>query len=304
MNDNIFVSIVMTYFDRLSQLNLTLQSFKTLSYTNFEVIIIDDVSVNEPIFDYLFDDIGFPVKVIKMPLVKDYTNPSIPYNAGFLVAKGEIIIIQNSECLHIGNVLHHARMNVDETNYISYACISLSKAKTFEIIDKPYLYEQLLNSEANVYNTLSDFGEISWKNHSKYRPNALHFTSAITKINMDRLGGFDQRYAIGTSFDDDEFLRRIARIPLKIEIEDDVVVVHQWHSNPSANVNKFRIHYLQLRNQFLYHFVTLKETTYSVSNNSFPYLFYRIYSPLIIYPIAFLKSVFGTIKRLTKFQKV
>lgn len=304
MIDNIFVSIVMTYFDRLSQLNLTLQSFKTLAYANFEVIIIDDGSVNEPIFDNLFDDIGFPVKVIKMPLVKDYTNPSIPYNAGFLVAKGEIIIIQNSECLHIGNVLHHARMNVSESNYISYACISLSKAKTFEIIDKPYLYEQLLNCKVNVDNTLSDFGKIIWKNHSKYRPNALHFTSAIRKSNMDKLGGFDQRYAIGTSFDDDEILRRIARIPLKIEIEDAVVVVHQWHSNPSANVTKFRVHYLQLRNQLLYHFVTLKETTYSVSNNSLPYIFYKVFSPFIIYPLAFLKSVFGIIKRFAKFQKV
>jgi glycosyltransferase involved in cell wall biosynthesis len=303
MNNERFVSIVMTYYDRLDQLKKTLQSFQHHKYTNFEVIIIDDGSEEEPLTHDLFHEYNFQIKVISMPTIKEYANPSVPFNVGFAAVKGDIIIIQNSECLHVDNILDHARVKVTDENYITYACFSLSKKDTIHFLDTDGPDLQIVRKKIEDSTADADAGKPVWKNHSKYRPNALHFTSAIKKSNLDKIGGFDQRYAKGTSFDDDEILIRIRRIPLKIQIEDNIVVVHQWHSNVSTEINKFRLHYLQLRNQILYKYVTLKETDYTVSQSSMPYFLYKMYAPFIIYPLALVKTFFGTFNKWTKFHK-
>lgn len=296
----VFVSIVMTYHDRLGQLKKTLDSFKKHRYTNFEVIVVDDGSEIEPLSADMFKAYDFPVVVINMPVNKNYTNPSVPYNAGFDKATGDIIIIQNSECLHLNNVLDHARSNVGEDHYITYACFSLSKDETFELIGKPDL--DLADLEHKIAKSVADAGagKPVWKNHSKYRPNALHFTSAISKKNLQKLEGFDRRYAIGSAFDDDEIVDRIKRIPLEITIEDKVVVIHQWHTNSTSTLSKFNLHKLYLRNKFLYRYVTLKEMSYAPDVNSKPFVLYKMYSPFIIYPIAFFKATLGWLGRVIR----
>ena len=66
----ILISIIMTYCDRLNQLNNTLRSFQYQNYTDFEVIIVDDGSIIEPINDMMFKSYSFPIHVINMPLNK------------------------------------------------------------------------------------------------------------------------------------------------------------------------------------------------------------------------------------------
>ncbi len=294
-----FISIVMTYHNRLGQLKKTLDSFQNHQYDNFEVIIVDDGSEINPLSVNMFKEYDFSVLVINMPKKKKYTNPSVPYNAGFEKAAGDIIIIQNSECLHLNNVIDHARANVRDDNYISYACFSLSKDATLELISKPNL--DLVGLEQKVTQSFAEEGKMVWKNHSKYRPNALHFTSVITKVNLDKLEGFDKRYAYGTSYDDEEILVRIKRLPLKVQIEDKIITIHQWHGDTAAGVNnytsKFTLHSLHLRNQLLLKFVTKFEKGYKNNINSLYYILYRQYSPFVIFFTAIFKITFVKIKK-------
>lgn len=294
-----FVSIVMTYHDRLGQLKKTLDSFQKHRYTDFEVIIVDDGSEKEPVSDDLFRNYDFPVVVINMPVVKTYVNPSVPYNVGFSRAKGNIVVIQNSECLHLDNVLDHARKNIKDSNYITYGCFSLSRKHTEEFIQKEnWEFDGI--REIISTDTLQGMKGL-WKNHSLYRPQALHFTSVIKKENLDKLEGFDKRYANGTSFDDEEILDRIKRIPLSVEIEDNILTVHQWHGDTVAGINKptskYRLHTLHLRNQLLYKYVTNFEKGYKNNVNSFYYILYKLYSPVIIFLIASFKAIFAGLKK-------
>ncbi len=102
-----------------------------------------------------------------------------------------------------------------------------------------------------------------WFNHSKYRPAYYHFCAGITKRNLDLLGGFDERYAFGTAYEDDEFVQRIKRLGLRMMIIDDISVIHQWHVGfqylyPNANENI-------ARNKALFYNVTLKESRYKIN---------------------------------------
>ncbi len=240
------ISIVMAYYNRKEQLIKTLESINQQSYKDIEVIIIDDGSSlgqGVPFAPY-----SFKTTVIDICLSeKTWCNPCIPFNIGFKAAKGDIIIIQNPECYHNGEILKHAAENVKDNNYITYGCFSLDESSTRDLMN--------LSTHDKTASFDGDFG---WYNHSIYRPANYHFCSAITRKNLEELGGFDERYANGVGYDDDEFLIRIKKKGLKVELVDTPFVYHQWHYSSNIFTNK-------PSNENLFKNTTLKETTWKVN---------------------------------------
>ena len=86
-----------------------------------------------------------------------------------------------------------------------------------------------------------------WYNHSKHNPCALHFCTAITKKDLEKLGGFDERYAGGIGYDDLDFINRV-RGRLKVKMIDSPFAVHQAHTPTDYKGN----YELFMRNQKLY----------------------------------------------------
>lgn len=142
------ISIVMTCVNRKTQLVETLKSFSQyLIKYNFEVIIVDDgsdISV-ENIKETFFE---FDIKVITIPKKdKKGLNGTIAYNIGFQHATGDIIVIQNAEIIHIGNVLENVLKYVYDDNYVVF---SVFNSPNYEYND--LLYEKLNAKDCNIYN--------------------------------------------------------------------------------------------------------------------------------------------------------
>ena len=213
------VVIVLTYYDRQYQLQRTLRSFCKTDHDDFEVIIIDDCSPDSP-------DIGihnFPIEVYRTKN-KNWIDGSPAYNLGFLHAlekNPDVIIIQNAESYHYGDVISYATTVTDET-YISFGCYNLSREWTFREHDLSWIV-------ANYNNHAVDNEQNAWLNHKTIRPVGYHWCSAIAAKNIRILNGFDERFSDGYCFEDDELLARIRKLGLKIEITDTPFVVHQWH---------------------------------------------------------------------------
>jgi len=216
------ISIVMSYYNRKKLLDVTLSTIEKSSIKDYELIIVDDAS-DEPL-------VCPQAKVIRIDKKdKWYHNPCIPYNIGFREAKGEIIVIQNPECLHVEDVLKHVYDNARKNLYLSYACYAINEKETkalYEHGTMPYM-------KSSVFESIGLKPERNgWYNHERYRPVAYHFCSAILKEDLDRIGGgFDERYAHGVAFDDNEFIRRIKRNNLEVQIIRHPYVIHQYHSH-------------------------------------------------------------------------
>lgn len=265
--NNIRISIVIAYYNRKKLFYETLKSIEKSKFKNIEVIVVDDGSSSDERLEEFISEFPF-LNIIRIePENKWYVNPCIPFNIGIHSAIGDIIVIQNPECLHLHDVLTYINENIDDTKYITFSTFSLDKNLTNELpkyIKKNMTDELLNNLPQSLVKTNSEtFEHLGWFNHSKYSPTYYHFCSAITKKNMYLLNGFDERFAKGISYDDNEFIERVGRLGLTKIIVDDVSVVHQWH--PSIFYNMDNTLELQEKNRLLFQDVVLKEKTITVN---------------------------------------
>lgn len=243
------VSIVMAYHNRWKQLVTTLESIN-MSMRDVEIIIVDDASDEENSIENYVDPY-LNTKVIRINHEeKTWHNPCIPFNRGFKEATGDVIIIQNPECLHVGDVVDYVVENIQENKYITFACYSADEEKTERISNLVSLLPNGINGILEPFNNAHPEADTKngWYNHSEYNPCALHFCSAIMKKDLERLGGFDEQYAGGFAYEDMAFIRKIREWGFKVEICDNPYVVHQAHE-PS---NYVKNHDLFMRNQKLY----------------------------------------------------
>lgn len=239
-------SFVMAYHNRKQQLISTLKSIDYFykDKFDFEVIIADDAS-NDNI-EYLTKQFPF-LKIIKISKEEkgNRLNACVPYNIGFSKATGEIIIIQNPENIHIGNILNKISENLFLKEYASIACYSLTKKQTDNISNflnqNDFNTKKILDIINPINNTFSGIFENGWYNHSRFNPTQYHFMSAIFREDLYSIGGFDEIYSDGTSYDDNELLFRI-KLKYKIKTIDLPFCAHQWHEhNKDSNSNFFKL---------------------------------------------------------------
>jgi GT2 family glycosyltransferase len=259
----IAVSIVMTYFERRKQLANTLQSFDYHGYgPDVEVILIDDASVEQPIKEIDFG--GHRYEIVPLVIRKEdkwYSNPCIPFNRGFRMARGSVVILQNAECLHHGNIVQHARTHLDRKVYLSYGCYSISRS-AFDLLNATPDFKKRLEVVNFEARSMTHEGVDGWYNHSQYRPLGLHFCSGIKRDDLLEMGGFDERYSRGVAFDDNEFFFRLKEKGFRISFVDSPAVVHQWHyAGAPLYVTQWEKH---KRNELLYKYMTQRHVSYHV----------------------------------------
>jgi glycosyltransferase involved in cell wall biosynthesis len=223
------ISIVAGYYNRKKLFYLTLKSIVKSNLKDIEFIAVDDGSSPEERIESFLDEFPF-LKIIRLEKQnKWYINPCVTFNIGLREAKGNIIVMQNPECLHVHDVLSYLNEYVNDTNYISISAYGLDPHLTTTL---PQHCEN--NTVVDLLNSLPQRPYIGgdtlgWYNHSKFRPVYFHFCSAMTRANMAKLNGFDERFAHGVGYDDDEIIARIRKLRLELIIADNVSVIHQYH---------------------------------------------------------------------------
>jgi len=257
------ISIVTAYYNRKKLLVRTLDSLKNnFEKIDFEMVVVDDGSCEEERLEDLLNIYPF-LRICRIePENKWYTNPCIPFNIGFEMAHGDKIILQNPECYHYGDILEFVDKNLSENHYLSFGCFSLDEENTDS--EELFFNKDNINRiiEKSSHTVLID-GGLGWYNHSKYRPVAYHFCSAIMAKDLVDLGGFDPRYALGYGFDDDDLIYRIKLKGMKVKFIDQHIVLHQNHYiKPSSDIDEIPKYQNEKADRNKYIFDHITSTSY------------------------------------------
>lgn len=232
------ISIVMAYHNRYHLLDKTLKSMTLSSHKDFEVIVVNDFSDEEHSLYSLVNKYStLRIKIVNMEDLGDrwYINPCVVYNAGFTQVSGDKIIIQNPECMHIGDVISYVDTYLTDNNYLTFECYASSKAQ-LDYIDSDWdrFYREV---QACKVGLTKERQELAWCNHYTYFRRALNFTNAITRNNLSKLNGFDEVMAHGIGGDDNEFRDRVFKLPIQVQFVKNPWTVHQWHEKTLTSVD-------------------------------------------------------------------
>lgn len=228
------ISIAMSYINRRAQLETTLKTIKNSAYKNVEIVINDDGSTIDEQIDDFVEKYGI-VLIKTNPLTKKNNSPVIGYNKAISKTTGDIIIVQNPEVCHMGDIISHVAAEITNSNYYSYSCMALTNFEENKTL-------QILLSENKYIDAkqLSDrIGISRWYNHPSEVPTYFHFCCALSRDNMLRLKGFNLDFANGFCFDDDDF---VARIKYDLKLDMKIIppllyyTIHQYHL-PSGATN-------------------------------------------------------------------
>ena len=206
-------SFLMPYHDRADQLEQTLASFDRLygDRRDWEVVLIVDVKTMDDALArlkleaLLFRDSGAtPMKVRHS---KDPTfNPAPHYNEAAVQADGMFLVLTSPEVQHATDVLAglDREFAADPDQYVVCACEALTE----------------------------DGAHDRWYQHGEHRDRRYHFCSAIRRTQFWRVGGFDETFAGGFAYDDDDWLAQVEQAGLRVTVRDDLLTQHQWHRKP------------------------------------------------------------------------
>jgi glycosyltransferase involved in cell wall biosynthesis len=234
------ISVVMAAFNRKDQLLKTLESIDKSKHPNFEVIIVDDASDEDQAVESFIEKskYSFEIKIITITKQeKTWVNPSVAYNIGIRYATKEIILLQNAEVAHVGDVLTFTAKNIQPKDWLTFNCYGLNKQSTDNLYKGQFLkYEDVLKLNQVIGgNSVARDDTQGWLNHFQRHFVAYHYCGAIHREDLfrDMGGGFHTDFGNLIGGDDDYFVKRLIHLGYKFKVpnftQNNPFVIHLHH---------------------------------------------------------------------------
>lgn len=196
-------SIVLTTYNRAPLLLKTLNSFARQEYEDYEVVVVDDGNDEDTKNICSQDKWEFPIRYFKRAREPGthYSNPAIPNNIGIKQACGEIVILQNAECIHVSPEVIKSFVDRTPPNTAVFASVLA------------------LNPTG---------GPEQFYCHSRVNPRPFFFCGALHRSVFMELQGFDENFKF-YGYDDDQFAHRLRLAGIPLVFADEIKVHHLWH---------------------------------------------------------------------------
>jgi len=214
------VSVVITNYNRAAYLKECLDSLLQQTYTNMEIILVDDASTDQSV-DVVqkwiaenqdLDDPRIQVVLVQLPRNAGFAGAM---TTGFFLAQGEFIAVQDAD-----DFSHPARLEQQVMFLRSHLDVDLVGTNYVSFEDGPV-------RQYKPANWLQYGGEI----RKVYRNGGhcvCHGTILFRGLVFDRIGGLSRRI---TGAEDYEFIVKFLHMESKIENLPDILYYYRMHSD-------------------------------------------------------------------------
>lgn len=202
------VSIVMCAYQRAALLRKTLESIARQNFPSLEVVICEDGD-DGGWTRGVCEEFGARYFQRKNRPDQPYSNPAIPHNVAIKNALGDILILQNPECLHV-------------------------TPDTIEKLVAPHRKDDRIATFASVMSLRPDGAADGWYCHPVHSARPFFFCGSLRREVTHTLRGFDEDFGRGVGgygFDDDSFAFRLQIYGVRFQFlpESEVLVHHMAH---------------------------------------------------------------------------
>lgn len=195
------ISIIIPVYNASGYIEATLQSIFSQSFTDYEILLIDDCSSDDSkdkIFPFLAENIHYFCEE------KNAGGPSKPRNTGIKKSQGKYIMFFDSDDLMLPNKLEETFNALEENKYVGLLCTNFQSIdKDSNMIEPDFLSEyQSFRGGLKVLksNLFSLKSELAYS--SLLKANFIGTSSVtIPKKILDGLDGFDESLTNGDDLD-------------------------------------------------------------------------------------------------------
>ena len=264
---NFFFSIIIPTYNEENDIKYTIESILNLSYSNFEVIIVDDSNDNTvKVIE------SFKCDKIKIICPKERKGRCEARNIGILESKGDILVILNADVQLPANFLNRVSENYLKSN-IDYLLVD-SKVINTDFVFARYvqcLHEKMVSSK-------------DWKMNGLWTEGFSAKRDLVIKTNLFPTG-FSNPIEAG---EDVEFVKQLEKNGAKRGLDLSIIVTHIappkfkefWRIRKGRGAGTPQIK----------HFIFRKSLIYIAFIESIKILFYAI-SLLLIFPLLINSSI-------------
>jgi len=206
-------SILVPFFNRAKEFRLSLESYNHWygDRKDVEILVGEDPKNTDCILPLVGQYPRLNIRVVNDCGHEACFCPAPIFNRLAEEAAGEVFILTNPESVHMTNILDWIDRNYPVlSSYLIFACEAGIVADSNQAF--PLKYQHHL-----------------WYQHSEHNNRMLHFCSAIPRNMYYGVGGFDESYARGIAYDDNDFIQKIRVLGIPCVAVDDQRTVHVEH---------------------------------------------------------------------------
>lgn len=203
---SVAVSVCMCSYQRADLLRATLETIRAQRFPDLEIVVCEDGDDGGATHD-VCEEFGARYLARRDRPPQPYSNPSIPWNIAIRHARGDVLILQNPECRHVGTDVIEKLV---EPHHHSTRNAVFASALALQPNGEPW----------------------QWYCHPRYSARPYFFCGSIRRESVLRVGGFDEDFGRdvgGYGFDDDWFAFCLQMSGVLFTLREDVRVEHQWH---------------------------------------------------------------------------
>jgi hypothetical protein len=174
----------------------------------------------------LFENFSFTIKLLKVS--SEHPNNNILCNVGIKYATGDIVLLNETEIVHVGDIVSTAVKFTTDENYVVFPVLKLPTDTLNPVLDKyitkvyqkmdevPDLHfgsSEALKQIHTIFNT-----DNFWLSHPERNPTNYYHLSSIYRNNLvDKMNnGFNEEFSNGVEYHDKEFVDRVYNTGLSV----------------------------------------------------------------------------------------